>query len=67
MFSGASLSSWGEDAYLALVGCPSSDGVSITMDYGVDVLHRPASYSIFSLLGWLKLNLALLLDQWRLA
>ena len=27
---------------------PSSDGVTIKMPYGVDVLHRPASHPIFS-------------------
>ena len=37
--SGASLTSWGEGASLALVGHPSSDGVTIKMPYGVDVLH----------------------------
>ena len=35
----ASLTSWGEGASLALVGDPSSDGVTIKMPYGVDVLH----------------------------
>ena len=43
MSSGASLTSWGEGASLALVGHPSSDGVTIKMSYGVDVLLRPAS------------------------
>ena len=62
--SRVSLTSWGEGASLALVGHPSGDGVMIKMPYGVDVLHRPASHL---LLGWLKLNLALLLDQLRLA
>ena len=38
----------GEDASLALVGHPSSDGVMIQIPYGVDVLHRPASQLIFS-------------------
>ena len=47
MFSGASLTSWGEGAALALVGHPSSDGVTIKMPDGVDVLHRPASHPIF--------------------
>ena len=37
--SGASLTSWGEGASLALVGHPSSDGVTIKTPYGVDVLH----------------------------
>ena len=46
--SGASLTSWGEGVSLALVGCPSSDGVTIQMPYGVDILHRPASHPIFS-------------------
>ena len=46
--SGASLTSWGEGASLALVGHPSSDGITIKMPYGVDVLHRPVSQPIFS-------------------
>ena len=46
--SGASLTSWGEDASLALVGHPSTDGVTLKMPYGVDVLHQPALQSIFS-------------------
>ena len=46
--SGASLTSWGEGASLALVGHPSSDRVTIKMLYGVDVLHQPASHLIFS-------------------
>ena len=37
--SGASLTSCGESASLALVGNPSSDGVVIKVLYGVDVLH----------------------------
>ena len=44
--SGASLTSWGEGATLALVGHPSSDGVTIKMPYGVDVLHQPALHPI---------------------
>ena len=39
---GASLTSWGEGASLALVGNPSSDGVTIKMPY-------PPSLEI---LGW---------------
>ena len=46
--NGASLTSWGEGASLALVGHPSSDGVTIKMPYGVDVFHRPALHPIFS-------------------
>ena len=40
MSSGASLTSWGEGASLALVGHPSSDGITIKILYGVDVLHH---------------------------
>ena len=44
--SGASLTSWGEGASLALVGHPSSDGVTIKMPYGVmfyiDQLRTPS-------------------------
>ena len=43
----ASLTSWGE-ASLALVGHPSSHGVTIKMPYGVDVLYQPVLYAIFS-------------------
>ena len=46
--SGASLASWEEGSSLALVGHASSDGVTIKMPYGVDVLYRPASHPIFS-------------------
>ena len=45
--NGASLTSWGEVTSLALVGHPPSDGVTIKMTYGLDVLHRPASHPIF--------------------
>ena len=38
MSSGASLTSWGEGASLALVGHPSSDGVTIKIPFAVDVL-----------------------------
>ena len=68
MSNEVSLTSWGKGASLALVGHPFSDGVTIEMPYGVDVLHQPALHAphLF-LLGCLKLNLALLLDQLRLA
>ena len=46
--SRASLTAWGEGASLTLVAHPSSDGIAIKMPYGVDVLHQPASHSIFS-------------------
>ena len=45
--SGASLTAWGEGASLALVGDPSSDGVTIKLPYGVDFLHQPALHPIF--------------------
>ena len=67
MSSGASLTLWGEGVSLVLVSNPSSDGVMIKMPYGVDVLHRPALHPHVFRLGWLKLNLALMLDQLRLA
>ena len=67
MSSGASLTLWEEGTSLALAANPSSDGVMIKMPYGADVLHWPASHPHLFLLGWLKLNLALLLDQLRLA
>ena len=38
----------GEGDSLALVVHSSSDGVTIKIPYGVDVLHRPASHPIFS-------------------
>ena len=37
--SGVSLTSWGEGASLAFVGHPTSDGVTINISYGVDVLY----------------------------
>ena len=47
--AGFSLTLWGEGASLTLVGHPSSDGITIKITYGVDVLlHRPASQPIFS-------------------
>ena len=56
-----SLISWGE-VPLGLVGHSSSDVVKIKILYGVDIfLHRPASHLF--LLGWLKLNLIISLDQ----
>ena len=45
--SRASLTSWGEGAFLVLVGNPSSDGVTIKMAYGVDVLQWPSSHPSF--------------------
>ena len=37
-----------EGVSLALVGHPSSDGVTIKMPYWVDVFHRPALHPFFS-------------------
>ena len=37
-----------EKVPLAVVGHPSSDGFTIKMPYGVDVLHQPALHPIFS-------------------
>ena len=46
--SRASLTSSGEGASLALVGHPSSDGLTQKKSHGVDVLHQPASHPIVS-------------------
>ena len=47
--SGVSLTSWGKGTTLALVGHPSSDGITIKMPFWIDVfLHRLASNNIFS-------------------
>ena len=66
MSSRASLTSWGEDASLALVDHPSSDGITIKCLMGYMFNIDQLAPHLF-LLGWLKLNLALLLDQLRLA
>ena len=47
--SGVSLTYWGEGVSLALVGHHSSDGITVKIPYGVDVLlHQTAFHSIFS-------------------
>ena len=52
VYSGVSLTSCG-GASLALVGHPSSDGVTIITSNGVDaLLHRPAWHPIFS--NWVE-------------
>ena len=64
-----SLTSWGEGASLALVGHPSSDGVTRhdkNALWGRCFTSTSFAPHLF-LLGWLKLGLALLLDQLRLA
>ena len=48
VYSGASLTSKGKGASLALVGHPSSQGVTTKIPYGVDVLHQPATQPTFS-------------------
>ena len=48
VYSGASITSWGEGASLDLVSDLSSDGVTIKKPCEVDVSHPPASNSIFS-------------------
>ena len=40
MCSRAHLTSWGEVSSIALVGHPSSDGVTIKTSYGIDVFHH---------------------------
>ena len=37
-FQRVSLTSWGEGGFLALVGHPSSVGVTLKIPYGIDVL-----------------------------
>ena len=47
--SGASLTSWGEGASLALDDHLSSNGITIKISYEVDILlHQPALHPIFS-------------------
>ena len=47
--SRVSLISWGEGASLVLVDHPSSDGITMKILYGVDVLlNQPTSHPIFS-------------------
>ena len=60
--SRASLTSWGEGASLVLVGRhPSSSGVTIKMPYVVARCFTLTSFAPhLVLLGWLRLNLALL-------
>ena len=63
--AGSVLPLWGEGASLALVGHPSIDGVTIKIDQPWPTLTNLISHLF--LLGWLKLNPILLLDQLRLA
>ena len=59
MSSGTSLTSRGEGTSLALVGYPSSDGVTIKMPSGVDVLHQPAPHPSFPI-GLVKIESGLI-------
>ena len=70
--SGASLTSWGEGASLALVGHHSSDGVTTKILYGVDVFLNwsfcfPCTPSFPIGLVKIGFDLTLLLDQLQLA
>ena len=68
MSSGVSLTSWGEGASLALVGHASSDGSHYKNTLqGSCFITLTSLAPQFFLLGCLKLNLILLLDQLRLA
>ena len=46
--SGANLNSCGECASLAMVGHTSSDGITIKMPYGLDILNQHALHPLFS-------------------
>ena len=65
--SGASLTSWGECASLALVGHPSNDVVAIKIPYGIDVLHQPAWHPFFPIELVINEPGFLLLGRLRLA
>ena len=62
MFSGISLTSWGEGASLALVRHSSNDGVTIKTPCGRCFITSTSLAPHLFLLDWLKLNLMLLLD-----
>ena len=61
--SRVSLTSWGEGASLAFIGHPSSENTLWGKCFITSTSFTPHLF----LLGWLKLNLTLLLDQLRLA
>ena len=52
--SGVNLTSWGESASLALVGHPSSDGVTIKLPYGVDVYYIDQLHTSSFTIGLVK-------------
>ena len=48
--SGVNLTSWGEGSFLVMAGQPSSNGVTIKIPYGVDVLlHQPCFITLHPL------------------
>ena len=68
MSSRASLTLWEKDTSLALAGHPSIDGLTVKNTlWGRCITTSASLASHFFLMGWLKLNLDLLLDQLRLA
>ena len=68
MRSEVSLTSWGEGASLALAANPSDDGIMIKNTlWGKSFITSTSLKPQLFLLGWLKQNLVLLLDQLRLA
>ena len=73
MSTGASITSWGEESSLPLVGHPSSNNVTIKMPYGVDILHRPACTPSFPTVlvksesGFIVRSAEARLGRWTLA
>ena len=69
--SGVILTSWGEGTSLVLIGHPFSDGIvmycMVNTLWGRCFITSSSLTSHLFLLGSLKLNLILLLDQLRLA
>ena len=64
MSSRVSLTSLGEGASLALVGQPSTNGITIKIPYGVDVLlHQTVSHPIIS--NWVGLEVCPYSYFWR--
>ena len=57
----------GEGSSLALVRHPYSDGIMIKIPYGVDILLHNHPHAPSFPVGLVKLNLILMLDQFRLA
>ena len=57
------LTSWGEGTSLALIGHPSSDGIMIKIFWDRCFTASTSLTLHLFLLGWLKLNLTLLLHR----